>query len=105
MRPFAAFVICAAVLAACSDEVPMVNLGIDDVYYIPRMSKLPLNPALTGSAYRWTVDGVEVNTARDYLFLACEEGSYHLALDIIAAPPDLPALRPRDNLRSKISKK
>lgn len=83
MRPFAAFVICAAVLAACSDEVPMVNLGIDDVYYIPRMSKLPLNPALTGSAYRWTVDGVEVSTARDYLFLACEEGSYHLALDII----------------------
>lgn len=83
MRPFAAFAICAAVLAACSDEVPMVNLGIDDVYYIPRMSKLPLNPALTGSAYRWTIDGVEVSTARDYLFLACEEGSYHLALDII----------------------
>ena len=28
----------------------MVNLGIDDVYYIPRMQKLDLHPALIGGA-------------------------------------------------------
>lgn len=36
------------ILWACSDEVPMVNLGIDDVYYVARMQKLPLHSALTG---------------------------------------------------------
>ena len=79
---------CAAVAlmaAACSHDIPMVNLGIDDVYYIPRMSKLPLSSALTGSSYLWTVDGVAVSSARDYIFLAGDEGSYHLTFDIIDA--------------------
>lgn len=71
------------VLAACTDEVPMLNLGIDDVYYIERMRKLPLHSALTGSAYRWTVDGREVSTADSYIFLAEKEGVYHLTFDII----------------------
>lgn len=67
----------------CTDEVPMVNLGIDDSYYIYRMQKLPLKPALTGSAYRWMVDGEQVATSRDYIFLAEKEGEYLLSFDII----------------------
>ncbi len=70
-------------LAACTDEVPMLNLGIDDVYYIERMRKLPLHSALTGRAYRWTVDGREVSTDDSYIFLAEKEGVYHLTFDII----------------------
>jgi len=71
-------------LAACSsDTPPTVNLGIDDVYYIPRMSKLALKPALTGNEYLWAVDGVPVSTEHDYIFLAKDEGSYNVSFDII----------------------
>ncbi len=73
----------AATICGCTDEIPMVNLGIDDVYYVYRMKKLPLNPALTGEKYRWSIDGKEVATTRDYIFLAEEEGSYHLKFEII----------------------
>ena len=78
-------IIAAGMLVAtsCSTEIPTVNLGIDDVYYVYRMQKLPLEPALTGAAYRWTVDGVEVSTSRDYIFLTGREGKYSLTFDII----------------------
>ncbi|MDE6285802.1 MAG: cell surface protein, partial [Muribaculaceae bacterium] len=72
-------------LCACSHEIPTVNLGIDDVYYIPRMSKLPLEPALTGEAYEWKVNGETVSTQNRYIFIAREEGSYNLSFDIIDA--------------------
>lgn len=74
---------CGFMVASCSNDIPMVNLGIDDVYYIPRMSKLSLCPALTGREYRWTVNGVETSTANRYIFLAQEEGTFHLTFDII----------------------
>ena len=50
------FPIAAAVMvtSSCTDEIPTVNLGIDDVYYVYRMQKLPLESALTGAEYRWT---------------------------------------------------
>lgn len=53
MKRHSPLLIPLALLAAagCTDEVPMVNLGIDEVYYIPRMSKLPLESALTGKEY------------------------------------------------------
>lgn len=70
-------------LCSCSDEIPMVNLGIDDVYYIQRMSKLALHPALTGSEYVWYVNGKQVSTDKDFIFLEQEEGDYHITLDII----------------------
>ncbi|MDE5849297.1 MAG: cell surface protein [Muribaculaceae bacterium] len=70
-------------LAACTSEIPMVNLGIDDTYYISRMSKLPLESALTGDAYVWKVNGEEVSTDRSYVFIARDEGSYDLSFDII----------------------
>jgi hypothetical protein len=62
----------------------MLNLGIDDSYYIYRMQKLPLTPALTGASYRWSMASGEVlSTERDYIFLAEKEGTYNLVLDII----------------------
>lgn len=70
-------------LAACADEVPLVSLGIDDTYYIYRMQKLPLRPALSGAAYQWTVDGTPVSTSRDYIFLTDEEGSHQVRFDIL----------------------
>lgn len=76
------------ILWACSDEVPMVNLGIDDVYYVARMQKLPLHSALTGEKYRWTVNGKEVSATDSYIFLAEAEGVYNLTFDII--DPDTP---------------
>lgn len=76
-------VVSAMMAIACSTEIPTVNLGIDDVYYVYRMQKLPLESALTGNAYRWTVDGKDVASTRDYIFLAADEGSYRLTFDII----------------------
>lgn len=70
-------------LCSCTDEIPMMNLGIDDVYYIQRMSKLPLHPAFTGSRYVWSVNGKQVSTDRDFIFLSQEEGTHHVTLDII----------------------
>lgn len=72
------------VFSACSDDAPMLNLGIDDSYYIYRMQKLPLTPALTGASYRWSLASGEVlSTERDYIFLAEKEGTYDLVLDIV----------------------
>ena len=70
-------------LAGCTSDIPMVNLGIDDTYYIPRMSKLLLQSALTGREYEWKVDGVTVSTSNSYVFLAQHEGVYNLTFDII----------------------
>ncbi|MDE7396622.1 MAG: cell surface protein, partial [Muribaculum sp.] len=69
-------------IAGCSRDIPMVNLGIDDVYYIPRMHKLFLCPALTGNHYEWLVDGEKVSDRKDYIFLAAEEGTYEIELKI-----------------------
>lgn len=70
-------------LAGCKDDVPMVNLGIDDTYYIARMQKLALNPALTGSEYVWTVNGRMVSHSRDYVFISATEGVFDLTFEII----------------------
>lgn len=74
--------------AACGHGTPMVNLGVDDVYYVYRMQKLDLHPALTGDEYRWYLVGADgseslVSDERDYIFLAAEEGTYRLRFEII----------------------
>ncbi len=69
--------------ASCDADIPTVSLGLDDVYYIPRMQKLDLHPAFTGSEYRWYVDGRLVSRDRDYIFIAADEGTYHLELRIV----------------------
>lgn len=83
----------ALLTPGCTTDIPTVSLGIDDTYYIERMRKLPLHPALTGREYRWTLsrpDGVTevVSQERDYIFMQAEEGEYHVRLDII--DPDSP---------------
>ena len=90
MKKIISSIIAVAFLYGCTDEIPMVNLGIDDMYYIPRMQKLDLHPALTGEQYEWYVDGTCVSHEKDYIFLAAEEGDYVLELKIIdtATPYD-----------------
>ncbi|MDE6490152.1 MAG: cell surface protein [Muribaculaceae bacterium] len=78
----------AALLGACSDEIPTVSLGIDGDYYIYRMSKLPLRSELTGAEYRWTLhrgDGRDsvISSSRDCIFLTADEGVYDMSFDII----------------------
>ena len=70
-------------LCACSHEVETVSLGIDDSYRIARMCKLPLEPALTGERYLWTVNGEAACNERSFIFLADTEGVYELSFDII----------------------
>ncbi len=70
-------------LSACHSDIPMVSLGIDDVYYISRMQKLDLHPAFTGERYLWKVDGRVVSADRDYIFVTDAEGTYEVSLDII----------------------
>jgi len=83
MKKAAFAFITASALYGCSDEIPMVNLGSDDVCYIPRMQKLDLHPALTGEKYEWYVDGELVNKSKDYIFLEYKEGTYNLELKIL----------------------
>ncbi len=79
-----ASMILAAGMAACSqNDSPIVGVGLDDVYYVARMEKLRLDPAITGTAYRWTVDGKDVADTRDYIFVAKDEGTYRLQFEII----------------------
>ncbi|MDE6006306.1 MAG: cell surface protein [Muribaculaceae bacterium] len=70
-------------VSSCSDEIPTVSLGIDDVYYIARMQKLDLRPAFTGDKYEWIVNGKPVSDNRDFIFIASEEGVYDVELRIL----------------------
>lgn len=88
MKKTLPYIIPLLMLGGCSPEIPTVSLGIDDTYYIPRMTKLPLRPALTGQEYLWTVNGRVVSRDRDYIFISSEEGTYHVELKII--DPDTP---------------
>lgn len=85
---YALTVLALPAITACTSDIPTVNLGIDDSYRIERMRKLVLSPALTGAAYRWSVDGMTVSTDREYIFLRAEEGTYDLTFEII--DPDTP---------------
>lgn len=83
--------ICMCVLilvAGCQPEIPMVNLGIDEVYAVERMRPLILHPEFTGDSYQWTmptIDGTDsvVGTERDFIFCQADTGDYSLRLNII----------------------
>lgn len=75
-------------LSGCTHDVQIVNLGIDDDYYVYRMKKLKLESAYTGREYRWTLtspDGTttEVSDRPEYIFMEAEEGLYRMTFDII----------------------
>ncbi|MDR2041318.1 MAG: cell surface protein [Tannerella sp.] len=74
----------SAFLLSCASGVPMVNLGVDDLYVVERMKKIIMHPEFPGQ-YEWSVkdragnDSV-LSTDRDYIFLAGEAGEYFLKL-------------------------
>ncbi|MCH5221297.1 MAG: cell surface protein [Muribaculaceae bacterium] len=81
-------IIFLCVAAACSNDIPLVNLGIDDHYLIYRMQKLDLHPALTGKEYCWSMINTDGSSTvlshdRDYIFLTNAEGEYTLKYEII----------------------
>lgn len=76
------------VLTACiQEDIPLVNLGLDDVYVAPRMIPVHLQPAYTGERYQWTMKTTAGNdsiltTDKDYIFLEANPGVYNLTFNI-----------------------
>ncbi len=78
----------AAVTTACSADIPVVSLGIDEKYVIERMRKLRLESAFTGNAYRWTMtdpSGISrvVGDSKSFIFLSEKEGEYKFTFEVI----------------------
>ncbi len=69
-------------LGSCNEDIPTVSTGLDDIYRIERLQKLPLRPAITGTSCRWIVDGQEVSTGKEYIFIASRPGTYHIEYEI-----------------------
>jgi hypothetical protein len=66
--------LCTGGIISCTQEIPSLSLGIDDIYVIPRMKVVYFKPAFTGEAYQWSIkatDGSDsiVSTQKDYIFL------------------------------------
>ncbi|MBE9468718.1 MAG: cell surface protein [Bacteroidetes bacterium] len=75
-------------LISCDEtEIPLVSLGIENVYIIPRMQAQGLYPAFTGERYEWRLSRKEkkdsiLSTEKNYIFLAQDTGKYHLIFEI-----------------------
>lgn len=72
--------------SSCSNDIPMVNLGVDDIYVVERMKKVILHPEFPGE-YEWSMKDVSgndsiISTDRDYIFLAHLPGEYKMKLRI-----------------------
>lgn len=86
---FAALLALAVALPSCqSVDAPLISLGLQDLYIVPRMQKVGLKPAFTGDGYMWTEilpDGRDslVSTSKDYIFLKENPGTYKMRFDII----------------------
>ena len=82
------YILLLSTLVACQQDIPMVSLGIDNLYVMSRMRKAVLHPEYSGEGYRWTMkdqngkDSI-VSEERDYVFLAQYPGEYYLRLNII----------------------
>ena len=83
MKKLIAISLLLSTFCGCTENAPMVSLGLDEVYYLARMQKLQLRPALSGERYRWTVNGVEQAASHDFIFLGESEGEYSLSFEII----------------------
>lgn len=78
------------VLCSCRNDIPMVNLGLDNSYAIERMRALILHPEFPGEEYHWSISDTYgkdslVSTERDYIFISEKPGEYKLKLNIIDA--------------------
>ncbi|MCM1042546.1 MAG: cell surface protein [Bacteroides sp.] len=74
-------------LCACHREIPMVSLGIDDTYAVPRMKALTLHPEFSGDRYLWhridsTGRDTLVSTERDFIFCSEKPGVFNFRLHI-----------------------
>ena len=74
-------------LFSCTPDIPMVNLGIDNIYVVERMKKVILHPEFPGQ-YEWSMpdrngNDSTVSTERNYIFIAEIPGEYALKLNII----------------------
>lgn len=87
-RSLAVVLFLLAVCSCSQDKIQMVSLGIDDIYYLPRMKAYALHPAFTGEEYRWTMRTAAgqdslLSTGRDYIFLAKDTGTYDMTFEIL----------------------
>ena len=62
-------------MLSCQQDIPMVSLGIDNVYAIERMKALVLHPEFPGERYEWSMKDSKgndslVSTDQDYIFLS-----------------------------------
>lgn len=83
------YIITSVVFASCqTDFTPLVSLGLDTRYIVPRMKAIVLRPGLEGQAYRWTLktaNGLDsiVSTEKDYIFIESTLGTYYLNFKIL----------------------
>lgn len=83
-----ALVFIAFIFYSCQNEIPMVNLGIDDIYVVERMKKVILTPEFSGEKYIWSMkdssgnDSI-ISTERNYIFIAEIPGEYYINFKII----------------------
>ena len=76
-----------SLFVSCSNDIPMVSLGVDDTYAIERMKAVILHPEFTGDGYEWSMkdrsgnDSI-VSTERNYVFISAYTGEYYIKLRI-----------------------
>ncbi|MDR3061680.1 MAG: cell surface protein, partial [Dysgonamonadaceae bacterium] len=76
------------IFCSCEQEIPILSLGLQEEYYIPRMSTYRFTPGYTGENYRWTMqlpNGQDslLSTEQYYSFVQKDEGIYNLTFEII----------------------
>lgn len=87
MKKYLPVIFFVFLLFSCEQDVPMVNLGIDNVYAVERMKKIIFHPEFPGE-YKWSMKDADdqdslISTDRNYIFVAKNSGEYNLKLNII----------------------
>lgn len=75
--------LCVGLFVSCTQEAPLLSLGIDDIYVIPRMKTIYFRPAFVGESYQWSIEAADgtdsvVGTQKDYVFLPEHTGVYEI---------------------------
>lgn len=70
-------------LCGCNHGVPIVNLGIDDSYVVPRMQLLQLDTALPGVKYCWIDEqGAIVGNQKSFTFVSATTGTFKFRVEV-----------------------
>lgn len=72
----------------CKQETPWLSLGLNDIYYLPRMQSYRFMPGYTGGEYKWTMhltDGHDslLSNEQYCTFIQEKEGTYDITFEII----------------------